>query len=399
MNAISANQGRTFQQLLAELRPFFRSDRNLPARIQQRLARERRFGSRDRRLYRELLYTAVRFLPWLEEREAISESHALEAVIALASPIPAVAPLKAGLTGPLAELPPTLVEKARVLSVQRPLVPDWTAEQCPAAAVSPNLDVLHTRAPLWLRLQATHPDLIFEEFRNRGWTWRASSVLPDAVEIMTDADVTSTDAFKHGRFEVQDLGSQLLLSAVAPEPGGGWLDACAGAGGKTLQLARLLGARGRVAAHDIRPAALEELSARAQRAALTTVSIVSRPSGLYDGVLVDAPCSGTGTWRRSPHLKWCTSAEAIQEAAQQQQTLLGQFAAHVGAGGRLIYATCSLCRAENEGVVESFLARHPDFVAEPLTQTFGGEQSALGLTFWPAIHNTDGFFVAALRRR
>lgn len=399
MNAIAGNQGRTFLQLLAELRPFFRTDRNLPARIQQRLARERRFGSRDRRLYRELLYTAVRFLPWLEECEAVSEQHALEAVLSLASAIPAVAPLKAGLVAPLAELPPALAEKARALGVHRPLVPDWTAEQCPAAAISPNLDVLHTRTPLWLRLQAAHPELVFEEFRNRGWTWRTSTVLPDAVEMVSDADVTSTDAFKHGRFEVQDLGSQLLLSAVAPQPGGRWLDACAGAGGKTLQLARLLGARGSVVAHDIRPAALEELSERAHRAALTTVSIVSRPSGLYEGVLVDAPCSGTGTWRRSPHLKWCTSAEAIQEAARQQQTLLAQFAAHVAPGGQLVYATCSLCRAENEGVVESFLASHSEFSVAPLPETFGGEQSAAGLTFWPALHNTDGFFVAALRRR
>jgi len=399
MNAISANQGRTFQQLLAELRPFFRTDRNLPARIQQRLTRERRFGSRDRRLYRELLYTAVRFLPWLEEREAVSELHALEAIIALASPIPAVAPLKAALGGGLSELPPTVAEKARVLGVQGSLVPAWTAEQCPPAAVSPNLDLLHTRASLWLRLQTAHPESVLEEFQNRGWSWRASTVLPDAIEVLSDADVTSMDAFKHGRFEVQDLGSQLLLASVAPSPGQRWLDACAGAGGKTLQLARLVGPSGSVAAHDIRSAALEELVARARRAALTNVSIAARPSGVFDGVLVDAPCSGTGTWRRSPHLKWCTSAESIHEAARVQQTLLTQFSAHVAPGGWLVYATCSLCREENEGVIETFLAAHPEFAPLHSKNTFGGEQSASGLTFWPAIHNTDGFFVAALRRR
>lgn len=399
ISGIAANQVRTYQQLLAELRPFFRSDRNLPARIQQRLTKERRFGSRDRRLYRELLYTAVRFLPWIEELEQISEPQALTAAIALASPLPALASLKTALPTELIELPSSIAEKARILGVQGPLVPDWTAEQCPAAAQSPNLEVLHTRAPLWLRFQAHHPDLIFEEFRNRGWTWKTSSVLPDAVEVLSDADVTSTDAYKHGRFEVQDLGSQLILSSVAPIPGKRWLDACAGAGGKTLQLARLLGPGGSVVAHDIRQNALDELAARAQRAALTNVSISSRPAGTFDGVLVDAPCSGTGTWRRSPHLKWCTSVDAIHEAARQQRALLAQFAVHVGPQGLLVYATCSLCRAENEGVIESFLADHSEFSSVPLARSFGVEQAPLGLTFWPAVHNTDGFFVAALRRR
>lgn len=398
MSTVAENQGRTFQQLLAELRPFFRSDRNLPARIQQRLARERRFGSRDRRLYRELLYTAIRFLPWIEECELISDQHALAAVVALATPIPAVVPLKAALADGLGELPVLLREKGKILGVSRPLVPDWTADECPLAVLSPNLDVLHTRSPLWLRLQTAHPESVYDEFRNRGWTWRTSLILPEAVEVLSDADVTSTDAFKHGRFEVQDLGSQLLLAAVEPLKNQRWLDACAGAGGKTLQLARLLGPGGSVVAHDIRPAALEELAERARRAALTNVSISPRPAGVYDGVLVDAPCSGTGTWRRSPHLKWCTSSETIREAAELQKNVLAQFSAHVAPGGVLVYATCSLCRQENEGVVESFLAGHREFSPLACPQVFGAAQSSFGLTFWPAIHNTDGFFVSAMRR-
>lgn len=223
-------------------------------------------------------------------------------------------------------------------------------------------------------------------------------LLPEAIEVLSDADVTSTDAFKHGRFEVQDLGSQLVLAAVEPSKSQHWLDACAGAGGKTLQLARMVGTAGSVTAHDIRPAALKELEERAHRAALTNVSISARPAGVFDGVLVDAPCSGTGTWRRSPHLKWCTSAESIREAAGLQKRVLTQFAAHVAPGGLLVYATCSLCRQENEGVVESFLADRKEFSPASWPRLLGAEQSAVGLTFWPAIHNTDGFFVSALRR-
>jgi 16S rRNA (cytosine967-C5)-methyltransferase len=251
--------------------------------------------------------------------------------------------------------------------------------------------------------------------------------LPKAVQLLAEADVTKIRAWREGHIEVQDLGSQLILESIGIAPGGHWLDACAGAGGKTLQLAQLLGPAGLVDAHDVRPAALEELQIRAARAGLchpmedkgkfsagdsseprhvirdiarNRVTVIpAAPTGLYDGVLVDAPCSGTGTWRRSPHLKWTTGAGQITQAAEKQVGLLKEFRGRVRPGGRLVYATCSLSHFENEAVVTAFLREHPEFAPAPFPTTFGFTPRENGLTLLPARHNTDGFFVASLRRK
>ena len=398
---IAANQGRTFLRLLAELRPHLRTDRNLPARIQQRLAKEKRFGSRDRRLYRELTYTAIRHLPWIETLLARSDDDALRAVVWLAEDRPETRPLKQGLPTDWPPLPTTVAAKAMHLGVTELLLPEWFRPHCPAAFGSPEVDVLHTRAPLWLRLQIDDPRSIFEEFTFRQWTWKSAEILPTAIEAFTQADLTKTDAYERGEFEVQDLGSQLLLEAVGPTTGSRWLDACAGAGGKTLQLARLVGPTGHVDAIDPRSHALAELKLRANRARLSQITVRQHPptpDALYDGVLVDAPCSGTGTWRRFPQLKWSTTEADITAAAQKQRAILARYASHVHPGGLLVYATCSLSQFENEAVVVDFLATHPEFAPAPFVPTFGAFASKNGMTFHPSLHNTDGYFVAALRR-
>jgi 16S rRNA (cytosine967-C5)-methyltransferase len=402
MSAIAANQARTFLQLFAELRPHIRTDRNFPARLQQRLAKEKRFGSRDRRLYRELCYTAVRFLPWIETLLARSPDEAARAVVWLAADIPATRPLRETLIADWPSTPSTIAEKAGHLGTTEPLLPAWFQAHCPAAFHSPEIDTLHTRAPLWLRLQTEAPRAVFDEFSERGWRWRASEVLPHAFELQTEADVTQTDAYQHGLVEVQDLGSQLILAAVGPAAGSQWLDACAGAGGKTLQLARAVGPSGRVIAHDVRAAALDELHARANRAVLRNIVPMAYPpahDARFDGVLVDAPCSGSGTWRRAPHLKWCTTENDVTAAAKLQRELLARYASHVRPGGLLVYATCSLSRVENESVVSEFTAAHGEFVPHPLARNFGfagGQDHQLSIV--PSRLNTDGFFVAAFRK-
>jgi 16S rRNA (cytosine967-C5)-methyltransferase len=419
MNVVGS-QRHTFLQLLAQLRPHWRRDPNLPERIHSMLRRQRSIGARDRRLYRELLYTAVRHLPWVEGR---ADEELVALIAALAAETPATRAFRAAFADA------GLVESRP----RAALLPAWFRDECPEAFSPPQLEVLLTRAPLWLRLQTNEPARVFAEFTARGWAWQQSELLPSAVKVLAEVDVTQTDSFAEGRFEVQDLGSQLLLVSVGIEPGGRWFDACAGAGGKTLQLARLLGPDGKIDAHDIRPAALEELVQRAGKAGIPVtavydrrsddsgghppspsfggtsrpplplqtagIAVVAKPSGLYDGVLVDAPCSGCGTWRRAPHLKWVTTPATIARAAAVQQTLLAQFAAQVRPGGRLIYATCSLCRRENAQVLAAFLAAHPEFAPTPFARDFGFAPVAGGLTIWPAAHDTDGFFVASLRRQ
>jgi len=443
-NRRAQNQAQIFLKLLAELRPHWRSDITLPDRIQRLLASDRRFGSRDRRLYRELIYTTLRYLPLIEpllDKEAEDGNalpmssaqnkgvydpatgdlaEAAKRVAELASDTPEVAAFREGL-GIVAAPPPTNGAQNKKSCDLNPdkLFPDWFWNECPTAYAPEECAALHRRAPLWLRLQGnTEGELAHAlhdtetEFAERGWKLEQSEILANALRAPTDADVTNTESYRRGLFEIQDLGSQLVLGSQRIPAGTHWLDACAGAGGKTLQLAQILGPSGKVTAYDVRPEALAELRERAARARITNIEIIDTlpPEGTYfDGVLVDAPCSGTGTWRRAPHLKWVTTRERVRDYAKQQLELLKQFSNYVrpgtGApkdkrggkmsdeefaklGGRLVYATCSLCRSENEMLIAAFQADCSDFLVQWAIHTI-----------MPAEHDTDGFFVCVSLRR
>ena len=385
---IAASQGRLYLELARALQPHWRGDFALPARLQRLLAARPGCGSRDRRLYRELIYTTLRHLPWIEPCLGANPDEALRRVAWLAAATPATTAFRAAwATGE-----PPAGDPAELL-------PAWFRPEAPALFSPEEAAALARRAPLWLRLQTPDPAAVHAEFSHRGWKFSPSSVLPDALRLETEMDLTPTEAFRSGSVEVQDLGSQLLLASVGVLPGGHWLDACAGAGGKSLQLARLVGPAGTVEATDIRPAALAELRQRATRARLANLRVTARPArAAYDGVLVDAPCSGTGTWRRAPHLKWVTRPEHLARAAARQAELLRQLAPLVRPGGLLVYATCSLARTENTAVITGFLRENPAFTPQPPTADFGFAPAEGGLTIWPARHDTDGFFVAALRR-
>lgn len=384
-----------FGEMLPWILRAARNESSFPAQFQQRLARDRRFGSRDRRVYRELAYTAVRFLPWLErateaERPALALSLAADtedlrslrtAIGAANSPTgnPGVAP-----------------------SDPAELFPEWFAGECPALARdAASRAVLNTRAPLWLRAQRISAESLAQLLAAQQLPTRRSSQVSGALAVLRETDLTRTAEYERGDFEIQDVGSQLILQLAAPVAGSRWLDACAGAGGKTLQLAQLVGARGHVTATDIRAEALDELRGRARRAGLTNVTVKHPPldpKARFDGVLVDAPCSGSGTWRRSPHLKWQTTRADLAAQAKRQLAILTAQSAHVAPGGQLVYATCSLARTENESVVASFLEAHPEFSFLPPAETRGTTLGEFGLTILPHVHDSDGFFVSVLRR-
>jgi 16S rRNA (cytosine967-C5)-methyltransferase len=397
------NQSRIFLRLVGELRPEWRTRTDLPARMRRLLSRSGRFGSRDRRLYRELLYTAVRHLPWVEPLLDTHPHEAAARVAWLSDDLPETREYRSHLAAGRPDRPGSVVAAAALLDEDpTALLPPWIARECPAALAPGEMDALHRRARRWIRLQADDPDSVVTELAAQGWTVHPSGVLPDAysVERADAGDLTATPAFLRGALEVQDLGSQFVLGALDLEPGERWLDACAGAGGKTLQLAHRVRPTGAVDAHDVRAGPLRELARRADRAGLGNVRILSAPpTDRYDGVLVDAPCSGSGTWRRAPHLKWTTTPAELRRQSQRQARLLAELADRVRPGGRLVYATCSLARCENQDVVAAFLATRPDFREEPPARAFGFPPGRPGLSLFPARHDTDAFYLAVLRRR
>ncbi|MBF0426154.1 MAG: RsmB/NOP family class I SAM-dependent RNA methyltransferase [Magnetococcales bacterium] len=222
-------------------------------------------------------------------------------------------------------------------------------------------------------------------------------------------------AYRRGWIEVQDEGSQLIALLVAPEPGQTVVDLCAGGGGKTLHLAQLMGDRGRIIATDTDARRLAGLRPRQRRAGLRAIrplvirhegdSQLRSLTGKADRVLLDVPCSGSGTLRRHPEQKWRLTPEAITTFTVRQSALLAAGARLIRPGGRLIYATCSILEAENQAVVDYFLRTTPDFhlrAAAPLLAAAGvaGEPTAGPfLALAPHRHGTDGFFAAVMERK
>lgn len=420
---IAANQQRLFLAFVAEIRPHLRRDSALPRRIKEIFSRNRAIGSRDRKLYRELIYTYLRFLPWIDPLLDTQPDLAAKITAWLAPELKPTSMYRAAHCGDWPAVPATLAEKSTALAglVGLPdpqevtsaacalpdlpsfqpssLLPAWFAEHCPAAFTSPHLEAINSRASVWVRIQSLDRNLVLDEFKAMQWTWEQPADFPDALSLPPNAEVANTDAYRRGFVEIQDLGSQLVLATAPIVPGTRWLDACAGAGGKSLQLARMVGDAGHVDATDIRPEILEELRDRAKRARLDNVRITNNPEAAYDGVLVDAPCSGSGTWRRQPHLKWYAKPESIASFAKTQREILDLNAPRVKPGGLLIYATCSLSHHENQDVASAFLAAHPEFKAEPPPDNHGGTFDGTGTTLLPGTRNTDGFYAAILRKR
>jgi len=280
------------------------------------------------------------------------------------------------------------------------------------------LEAMNERAPLCVRLNGFKGDR--EQLRmtleREGVSASPSPLSPLGLILDTRINAFSMEAFREGWFEIQDEGSQ-LLGMLVDAPPTKVVDACAGAGGKTLQLAVQMKNRGDLHALDIDEGRIEELRKRARRDGVHNVRTQLIPAegpeadeaiaplkGKADRVLVDAPCSGTGTFRRKPDARYRLTPEMIDDHVARQKRLLARFAPLVKPGGRLIYGTCSVLREENEAVVEDFLARHPDFSVRPVTEELGPElgakvsQGGPFLRLAPHLHNTDGFFGAILVR-
>jgi 16S rRNA (cytosine967-C5)-methyltransferase len=237
---------------------------------------------------------------------------------------------------------------------------------------------------------------------------------PWGLRVTGRPPLASLEVFKSGAIEVQDEGSQLVALLTDARPGQRVVDFCAGAGGKTLALAAQMKNKGHIVACDVLEGRIMRASTRLRRAGAHNVERraltserdpwVKRHAAAFDRVLVDAPCSGSGTWRRNPDQKWRLAPNDLEELVALQASILQSAARLVTQGGRLVYATCALLPAENEGQIRRFLEMHDKFrvvpIAEVWASVIGGECPADGdfLRLSPSRHGTDGFFVAVLAR-
>jgi 16S rRNA (cytosine967-C5)-methyltransferase len=299
-------------------------------------------------------------------------------------------------------------------------VPDFLAQKLLAEVgdeAQALADAMNTRAPLTVRantLQVTREELAARLAKEDVET-TPTPLSPFGLFLETRTNVYSLEAFKAGLFEVQDEGSQ-LLGMLVDAPPRKVVDACAGAGGKTLQLAAQMKNRGEVYALDVDTRRLEDLRQRARRAGVHNVRVqaispgpeaqaeLAKLMGAAERVLVDAPCSGTGTFRRKPDGRYRLTELLLAEHVDRQRTLLARFAPLTKPGGRLVYGTCSLLSEENEAVVQHFLEQHQDFELAPATPWLGealAERTTRAgmLRLYPHRHGTDGFFGAVLRRK
>ena len=298
-------------------------------------------------------------------------------------------------------------------------LPDWLVDMLKSRISDEELlklaRSLNTGAPLDLRvnpLKASR-EAVLEQMKSDGFETETGKLSPLAIRLKTKPALTRYPLYQQGQIEVQDEGSQLLAYLVAPKRGEMVVDFCAGAGGKTLLLGALMRSTGRLYAFDVSEKRLARLRPRVARAGLSNVhpvcissendTRVKRLAGKIDRVLVDAPCSGLGTLRRNPDLKWRQTAEGVTELVRKQQDILAGASRLVKAGGRLVYATCSILPQENEEVVAAFLAAHEDFTQVSAAHVLQQQQIPLdtgeALRLTPYDHDTDGFYAVVLERR
>ncbi|MBQ4328240.1 MAG: RsmB/NOP family class I SAM-dependent RNA methyltransferase [Lentisphaeria bacterium] len=407
--------------------------RKMPAdRILAAYFREnRRCGSRDRAFISETVYSALRYWGFLREYLPSERRDELESgsVKMTAKELSALLMSACFISGDLNNAS-AIVSAANLPALPRALnnpcaranqmagyfnctvrltdsmlIPQWIDELLPADLdKSSYLQMLASRPPVWIRLQCNDPQEVINELRCVDAEAEFHPVLPNAVRVRSKVNLYSLESFRAGKFEIQDLASQCVSITAAPKPGERWLDPCAGAGGKTLHLAQLMMRKGSVQAGDIREEKLNDLRLRARRAGFPNITAKAHNGGvwkgkhLFDGVLLDAPCSCSGVWRRNPGAQWKLSPEDLKELSATQSKIMENYAASIRIGGVMVYATCSLFDMENSAVVKEFLARHDEYKLDPFEHPLTGKIVPGMLRIDSVDGDCDALFMAKMRK-
>ena len=394
------------------LQDIFVKNRQADRVVEQLLKSNKKWGARDRAFIAENVYEIVRWWRLVKYAAQVEKAAENEDFWRLAGAWQVVKPLQLGGNDALASLPvwsefeglnpQSVIERYQEGTKIRKIaqsIPDWIdqigeseiGEQWPA-----ELSALNKTAPLVLRVNSLKTDIAtVRELLGFDMTESVAGV-PEALVLKKRMNVSGLDSFKNGLFEVQDAGSQLIAPYLDVRPGMSVIDACAGAGGKSLHLAALLGNTGSILSMDIEHHKLQELERRAARNGVTNLTtmlissekVIANLSGTTDRLLLDVPCSGLGVLRRNPDSKWKLKPEFLDKIRKVQADILENYSKMVKKGGKMVYATCSILPSESEEQVRAFTKRHQAdwrFVSEHRTS--------------PARDGFDGFYMALLERK
>lgn len=362
----------------------------------------RQYGSRDRRFISEAVFSSFRWKGWLDAAR-LAPPVTLALAYLLDAPEPhaaatallkearwAVEPAPAGLLDCAAkgEWLARALGWPEAMPLSR-LVPDWVALTMSAPELERFVRSIQQRPPLWLRCKSGDAAAVVRTLCDQGYTAQPHPNLPDAVSVSKTPPQNVIRDLERRGCTPQDISSQCVGLLCHATAGQRWWDMCAGAGGKTLHLAEQLAGRGNILATDIRESALQELDRRARAMRISGLNLrllrpdANPPGAPFDGVLVDAPCSGLGTWGRNPDARWRTSLESVERSAATQLTLLDRASRHVSPQGCIVFATCSVSQQEGAAVLNAFLASHPGWEYQSPSRPPLNSPATFPTIIWP----------------
>lgn len=417
---------RRHAEILAELLPpitqlVITEGRPADTLLNRHLRVHRELGSRDRRFLSQAIFSYFRWYGWTIEKLKLPESEACLVGVALDTTeisesfryIEKQSKLPCRME-PLGDK--TIAEKCATLNEWFKDLPDFTPLELFdlvledfGTVVDPDhvaacIENFQHRPPAWMRVRSD-PALLVKALADKEIPCTVHDRVPNAVSVEGGVSLAHILTPQASQFVIQDVGSQCVGLISAPQKGGDWWDCCAGAGGKSMQLMDIMQQDGKVLATDIRIPALKELKKRVRKYGIKNIrtqmfnAVNDEPfRKTFDGVLVDAPCSGWGTWARNPDARWRASRRDVVQCAGRQLKILNNAVWCVKPGGALIYAVCTFTQPETEEVVMNFLEQHSNFKLEPFANPLSGEMTNGALQIWPWEAPGDGMFIARFVR-
>jgi 16S rRNA (cytosine967-C5)-methyltransferase len=383
------------------LRLIFEKGRHAELAVPAMLKAHPKWGSRDRHFVAEATYDIVRwwrFLWHLVDSEPDFSDDGLRKLLSAYLVYYKQVDTTAGYQLELPDAAALAARKDTAAPAIALSLPDWLYE-FGSKEVGENwmqeMEASNQKAPVFIRVNSFRSSavIVVQELQKAGFAVHPYPGSPDTFSVTGKGSLVSVPCFNEGAFEIQDAGSQQVVDFMQVEPGMRIIDACAGAGGKTLQLHTLSRDRGRIVAIDTDPAKLAELRVRARRCRASNIDTVVLTSAddirirlsTADRLLLDVPCSGSGVFKRNPDSRWKLTAEGIQQLLYRQALLLTQYSAMLKPYGKMVYATCSIFPSENQRQIDQFLAANPEYALEEEKQLYpsGG---------------TDGFYMARIVR-